>query len=153
MDVNGLVASSLQISNSDFLAGKMNFSAGAVAGRVANQGRISTPGGGQVILIAPQVENTGIIHSPGGDVGAGRGPQRETGRKRGARPCTWWSARRRDQAVNLGQIVAQSGRKVGIYGNLINQRGLVSARAAQWRAPMGRSCSRPAVTCCWRPAA
>ena len=55
VDVNGLVASSLQISNSDFLAGKMNFSAGVVAGRVANQGRISTPGGGQVILIAPQV--------------------------------------------------------------------------------------------------
>ena len=38
VDVNGLVASSLQISNSDFLAGKMNFSAGAVAGRVGQPG-------------------------------------------------------------------------------------------------------------------
>ena len=34
-----------------------------------------------------------------------------------------------DQAVNLGEIVAQSGR-IGIYGNLVNQRGLVSADSA-----------------------
>ena len=128
VDVNGLVASSLAISNSDFLAGKMNFSAGTVAGRVTNQGRISTPGGGQVILIAPQVENSGLIHSPGGDIVLAAGRSVKLADSENPALHVVVSAPQ-DQAVNLGQIVAQSGR-IGIYGNLVNQRGLVSADTA-----------------------
>jgi filamentous hemagglutinin family protein len=128
VDVNGLVASSLAISNSDFLAGKMNFSAGTVAGRVANQGRISTPEGGQVILIAPQVENSGLIHSPGGDIVLAAGRSVKLADSENPALHVVVSAPQ-DQAVNLGQIVAQSGR-IGIYGNLVNQRGLVSADTA-----------------------
>ena len=128
VDVNGLVASSLAISNSNFLAGKMNFSAGAVAGSVVNQGSISTPGGGQVILIAPQVENSGLIHSSGGDVvlAAGRSVMLADSQNPALHVVV---TAPQDQAVNLGQIVAQSGR-IGIYGNLVNQRGLVSADTA-----------------------
>ncbi|MDB5742516.1 MAG: filamentous hemagglutinin family outer membrane protein [Polaromonas sp.] len=128
VDVNGLVASSLGISNSDFLAGKMSFSAGAVAGSVVNQGSISTPGGGQVLLIAPQVENGGLIHSPGGDVvlAAGRSVMLADSQSPALHVVV---TAPQDQAVNLGQIVAQSGR-IGIYGNLVNQRGLVSADTA-----------------------
>ena len=128
VDVNGLVASSLGISNSDFLAGKMSFGAGATAGSVVNQGSISTPGGGQVILIAPQVENSGLIHSPGGDVvlAAGRSVMLADSQNPALHVVV---SAPQDQAVNLGQIVAQSGR-IGIYGNLVNQRGLVSADQA-----------------------
>ncbi|NDP64797.1 filamentous hemagglutinin N-terminal domain-containing protein, partial [Polaromonas sp.] len=128
VDVNGLVASSLGISNSDFLAGKMNFSAGATAGSVFNQGSISTPGGGQVILIAPQVENSGLIHSPGGDVvlAAGRSVMLADSQNPALHVVI---SAPQDQAVNLGQIVSQGGR-IGIYGNLVNQRGLVSADQA-----------------------
>ena len=43
IDVNGLVASSLSLSNADFLAGKHNFKAEGGAGKVENQGRITTP--------------------------------------------------------------------------------------------------------------
>lgn len=128
VDVNGLVASSLAISNSDFLAGRMNFSAGSVAGRVANQGRISTPGGGQVILIAPQVENSGLIQSPGGEVVLAAGRSVKLADSGNPALHVVVSAPQ-DQAINLGQIVAQSGR-IGIYGNLVNQRGLVSADTA-----------------------
>ncbi|WP_157406997.1 two-partner secretion domain-containing protein, partial [Janthinobacterium sp. CG3] len=47
VDVNGLVASSLAISNGDFLAGRQRFAAdGGAAGAVANQGVITTPAGG-----------------------------------------------------------------------------------------------------------
>ena len=128
VDVNGLVASSLAISNSDFLAGKMNFSAGAVAGRVANQGRITTPDGGHVVLIAPDVQNSGLIQSPGGDVVLAAG--RSVKLADSANPALHVVVSApQDQAVNLGQIVAQSGR-IGIYGNLVNQRGLVSADSA-----------------------
>ncbi|CAN7431409.1 MULTISPECIES: two-partner secretion domain-containing protein [unclassified Variovorax] len=128
VDVNGLVASSLAISNSDFLAGRMNFNAGPVAGRVANQGRISTPEGGHVILIAPDVQNSGLIHSPGGDVVLAAG--RSVKLADSANPALHVVVSApQDQAVNLGEIVAQSGR-IGIYGNLVNQRGLVSADSA-----------------------
>ena len=58
VDVNGLVASTLNLSDADFLAGKKNFQAGAgaSAGRsaVRNDGAITTPAGGKVYLIAAQ---------------------------------------------------------------------------------------------------
>jgi len=128
VDVNGLVASSLAISDGDFLAGRMNFNAGPVAGRVANQGRISTPEGGHVILIAPDVQNSGLIQSPGGDVVLAAG--RSVKLADSANPALHVVVSApQDQAVNLGQIVAQSGR-IGIFGNLVNQRGLVSADSA-----------------------
>ena len=128
VDVKGLVATTLNISNADFLAGRMNFSAGATAGSVVNQGRIATPGGGRVILIAPDVENSGIIHAPGGEVvlAAGRSVQLADSDNPDLHVVV---SAPKDQALNLGQIVAQSGR-VGIYGNLVNQHGLVSADSA-----------------------
>lgn len=128
VDVNGLVASSLNISNSDFLAGKMNFAAGTVAGKVTNQGRIATPDGGQVVLIAPDVENNGVIQSPGGHVLLAAGHSVKLADTNNPALHVIVSAPA-DQAVNLGQIVAQGGR-IGIYGGLVNQRGLVNADSA-----------------------
>jgi large exoprotein involved in heme utilization and adhesion len=52
VNVHGLVASSLAISNTDFLAGKYKFTTGTGAGDVSNLGAITTPSGGQVWLIA-----------------------------------------------------------------------------------------------------
>lgn len=128
VDVNGLVASSLAISNTDFLAGKNKFAAGAVAGDVSNLGAITTPAGGQVLLIAPNVSNSGIITSPQGEVmlAAGRSVQLADAANPGMHVLVSAPA---DQAINLGQIVAQSGR-IGIYGALINQRGTLNADSA-----------------------
>jgi filamentous hemagglutinin family protein len=128
VDVNGLVASSLNISNADFLAGKKNFQAGAVAGEVRNEGAITTPAGGQVYLVAPNVSNAGIITSPKGDVvlAAGHSVQLVDSRDPDMQVVVSAPA---DQAINLGQVVAQGGR-IGIYGALVNQRGLVSANSA-----------------------
>jgi filamentous hemagglutinin family protein len=53
VDVNGLVASSLDLSNADFLAGHLKFSSTRVTGNVSNYSGITTPSGGQVYLIAP----------------------------------------------------------------------------------------------------
>jgi len=128
VNVNGLVASTLAMSNADFLSGTMNFSAGAGAGSVANQGSIRTPDGGQVLLIGPQVENSGLIQAPGGDVVLAAGRSVKLADSRNPALHVVVSAPQ-DQAINLGQIVAQSGR-VGIYGSLVKQRGLVSADSA-----------------------
>src|SRR4051812_27057877 len=53
IDVGGLVASTLQLTDADFLAGRMAFNAGAKAGNLTQLGTITTPAGGRVALIAP----------------------------------------------------------------------------------------------------
>src|SRR5688500_4108953 len=68
IDVSGLVASSLDISNIDFLAGKYNFLAGSAAGQVVNQGEVRTTFGGRVLLAGEQVRNEGTIQNPGGNI-------------------------------------------------------------------------------------
>ncbi len=128
VNVNGLIASTLGISNQDFLAGKYNFAAGATAGPIQNQGAITTPGGGAVYLISPNIENSGIITSPNGQVllAAGHSVQLVDSSNPDIAVVVSADA---DNAVNLGQIISQSG-KIGIYGGLISQKGLVSADSA-----------------------
>ena len=128
VDVNGLVASTLDISDADFQAGRKRFQAGATAGGVRNDGTIATPGGGQVFLIAPDVRNTGIITAPGGDVilAAGHTVQLVDSSDPDLRVELSAPA---GQAVNLGQVIAHGGR-IGIYGALVNQRGVVNADSA-----------------------
>ncbi|MHB8093263.1 MAG: two-partner secretion domain-containing protein, partial [Syntrophales bacterium] len=128
IDVNGLVASTLNISNQDFLAGKYNFTAGTVAGSIQNQGIIATPEGGKVFLIAPDIENNGIINSPKGDVILAAGHSVQLVDSLNPDISVVVSAPE-NKAVNLGQIIAQSG-KVGIYGGLISQKGAVNADSA-----------------------
>ncbi|MCX5847207.1 MAG: filamentous hemagglutinin N-terminal domain-containing protein [Deltaproteobacteria bacterium] len=128
IDVNGLVASTLNISNQDFLAGKYNFTAGAFAGPIQNQGAITTPEGGKVYLIAPDVENSGIINSPKGDVILAAGHSVYLVDSLDPDISVVISAPE-DRAINLGRIVAESG-NVGIYGGLIQQKGVVSANSA-----------------------
>jgi filamentous hemagglutinin family protein len=66
VNVNGLVASTLNISNEDFLNGRMHFAGDG--GAIRNAGTITTPSGGRIYLVAPNIENTGIINAPNGDV-------------------------------------------------------------------------------------
>ncbi len=128
IDVNGLVASTLNLSNQDFLAGKYNFTAGANAGAIENQGTITTPTGGKVYLIAPDITNSGIINSPQGDITLAAGHSVYLVDSLDPDISVVVSAPA-DRAVNLGQIVAASG-KVGIYGGLISQRGTINADSA-----------------------
>ena len=129
VNVGGLTASTLNISDSDFAAGKFKFNAGSVSpGSVVNQGSITTPAGGQVYLIAPQVQNNGIITSPQGEVllAAGHSVQLVDGGDPNVQVVI---SAPTDQALNLGNVVAQGG-KIGIYGALVNQGGVVSADSA-----------------------
>ncbi|MEX1067116.1 MAG: filamentous hemagglutinin N-terminal domain-containing protein, partial [Aquisalimonadaceae bacterium] len=72
VDVGGLVASTLTMSNEDFLAGNYNFT-GASSNAVINQGAIQAAAGGYVALIAARIENTGTIAVPDGSVLMGAG--------------------------------------------------------------------------------
>ena len=75
VNVGGLVASSLNMADSDFLTGKYAFSNTGNAGNILNQGNISVIPGGVVALIAPKVTNEGTITANGGSVVLGAGNQ------------------------------------------------------------------------------
>lgn len=71
VDVGGLVASSLSLSDADFLSGRFALQ-GNSGGGVLNQGRITSQGG-YIALLAPQVRNTGTLQAPQGHVALAAG--------------------------------------------------------------------------------
>ncbi|MCX7171250.1 MAG: MBG domain-containing protein [Proteobacteria bacterium] len=125
IDVAGLVASTLNLSNQDFLAGRLNFASNPLAGKVENQGSITTPSGGSVYLVGANVTNSGIINSPQGDVilAAGQSVKIFDTSTPGVRVEVTASD---NAAVNLGEILVRSG-QVGIYGAALGNAGIIDA--------------------------
>ena len=68
VDVGGLVASTLDISNANFMAGNYLFQNSGGAGSILNQGKINAASGGFVALLAPQILNQGLITARLGSV-------------------------------------------------------------------------------------
>lgn len=67
VNVSGIVASTLEMSEADISQGKFTLSNSSTAGHVENHGSIIA-NGGVVALIAPTVINTGTIQAPNGVV-------------------------------------------------------------------------------------
>ena len=128
IDTAGFVASSLNLSNEDFLAGKFRFTDPGNAGKVTNAGTINAHSGGPVYLVAPTVENHGVITAPNGDVMLAAGKSVEL--VAAASPHLRVQVQAGGEALNVGRLVAESGR-VGIYGAAVRNSGLVSADSAQ----------------------
>ena len=128
VDVAGLVASSLNLSNQDFLANRLRFTEVPGAGAVVNNGVIATQAGGRVFLVAPTVENNGLIQSARGDIVLAAGKEVEL--VDGAFPfVTVKVASDADSATNVGTLIADGGR-IGMFGPLVRNAGTVSASAA-----------------------
>jgi filamentous hemagglutinin family protein len=128
IDVAGLVASTLDLSNADFLAGRLRFTEVPGAGSVVNQGYIATGPGGQVYLVGPSVSNSGIITTPKGEVVLAAGHSVELVNP-GTPNLRVEITAAENEARNLGSIVAEAGR-VGIYAGLIQHSGTIRADSA-----------------------
>lgn len=126
VNVAGLVASTLNLSDADFLAGRMRFTDG-LGNSVINNGNITTGSGGSVYLVGNAVSNNGIITSPKGEVVLAAGNSVELVNP-GTPDLRVEVVAPDNQAVNLGRIVADSGR-VGIYAGLINHGGVINANS------------------------
>lgn len=63
INVGGFVASTLQVSDSDFLANRLNFTGGAGAGAVSNNGAITALPGGSVYLVGASVSNGDVFNA------------------------------------------------------------------------------------------
>ncbi len=74
VDVNGLIASTADINNSDFIQGRYNFmTPGNPNAIIRNDGLINAKEAGLVGLVAPVVENNGIISAKLGKVSLASG--------------------------------------------------------------------------------
>jgi filamentous hemagglutinin family protein len=129
IDVGGLVASTLNLSNEDFLAGRLRFAATPGAGSVVNHGEIRTSGAGApVYLVGPAVTNGGLITSPQGEVMLAAGQSVEVVNP-GTPNMSVVLTAPDNEALNVGSIIADAGR-VNIYAGLIRQDGLIQANSA-----------------------
>jgi len=72
VNVGGLVASTLDISDANFMAGNYHFE-GTSAASVVNQGHIRASGGGYVALLGKTVSNDGVISATLGTVAMASG--------------------------------------------------------------------------------
>lgn len=128
INVAGLVASTLALSDADFIAGRMRFTAVANAGTVVNQGAINAASGGQVYLVGSGVTNGGVITAPSGEIVLAAGNSVELVDP-GTPNLRVEIVASDNEARNLEQIAAASGR-VGIYAGLIRDGGSINADRA-----------------------
>src|SRR5690349_1875961 len=128
IDVAGFVASTLSLSDADFMAGRYRFTQSTGNGSVVNQGTINTPAGGMVYLVGQNVENQGIIKSPKGEILLAAGKSIELV-DAGTPEIRVQITAPDNQVLNLGQLLASGGR-IGMYGGLVRQAGVANANSA-----------------------
>ncbi|MBE0619266.1 MAG: filamentous hemagglutinin N-terminal domain-containing protein, partial [Burkholderiales bacterium] len=127
IDTAGFVASSLNLSDSDALAGKFKLQDIGSSGKIINNGTITTATGGFVYLVAPDVENNGIITSPKGEIilAAGKSVELVDSQKPELRVEL---TAPENTAINVGKMIAEAG-SIGIFAGTIKQSGLISANS------------------------
>lgn len=74
IDVNGLLATSMDISNVNFMAGSYLFDqAGSHSASIVNHGTITAADAGMIAFVAPRVQNSGVLKAKLGSVALGAG--------------------------------------------------------------------------------
>jgi filamentous hemagglutinin family protein len=134
VDVAGLVVSTLNLSNQDWLAGRYAFGSSGPAAGVVNEGQLRTSLGGRVALLGGTVENRGLIETPGGQVVLAAGQSVEL-LDTGAPHLSVKVTAPQGEALNLGTLAAAGGR-IDIHAAAVNQQGIVRADSLE-RGPAG----------------
>ncbi|OGA22669.1 MAG: hypothetical protein A3I02_12030, partial [Betaproteobacteria bacterium RIFCSPLOWO2_02_FULL_67_26] len=140
IDVAGLVASTLNIRDSDFLAGRYTFSREPGApghASVINEGRITARPGGYVVLAGDYAANRGVIEAQGGSVALASGSRVTLDfHGDGLINLAVNEKALSDLAgvANAGELIAEGGRVVmtaavarDLAGTVVNNTGVVRA--------------------------
>ncbi|MBL8385350.1 MAG: filamentous hemagglutinin N-terminal domain-containing protein [Burkholderiales bacterium] len=124
VDTAALVASTLSISDADFAAGRLRFAGGA-GGSIVNRGALRAGPDGQVVLIAPNIENRGVIEAAGGTLllAAGRAVTLSSLDLEDIRFEVQAPA---DQVVNLGSLKADGG-AISVFAGTLRHSGEMRA--------------------------
>ncbi len=136
VDVGGLVATTHNIKDADFMNGKQHFTQDGATGSVENYGTIKTPEGGVVALIGERVSNTGTINTPKGTTSLAAGKTVDLDFKgNGLIEVNVSEAVLNAQIVNKGAIQADGGRVIltakaagQLIDTVINQAGIIRAQ-------------------------
>ena len=127
IDTNGFIASTLNIADADFLAGKLRFFANGQAAGLTNRGLITVAPGGQVALIAPTVENSGVIHAPDGQILLAAGHRIEIA-SLDFDNITFEVQAPTDSVLNLGKLLAENG-AIRVFAGNLRHEGEIRANA------------------------
>jgi filamentous hemagglutinin family protein len=125
VDTQGLIASSLNLSNRDFLGGNYHFMAGPSTGNIVNEGIIRAGKDGNVILIAPNIENGGIIQSKGGSITLAAG-QALTITNLDNPNIRYQVQAPENGVLNIGQLLTEGG-TVNLFAGAIKHSGDINA--------------------------
>ncbi|MBU1665304.1 MAG: filamentous hemagglutinin N-terminal domain-containing protein, partial [Gammaproteobacteria bacterium] len=135
VDVGGLVATTMNIDQADFMAGRNRFH-GSTSGSVVNEGSINVAERSYVAMLAPEVRNDGVIVARLGTVALGAG-QAATLDFAGNGKVNLQI----DQAVlngsvtnrqaiiaEGGQVIMSAGARSALLNTVVNNEGVVEAR-------------------------
>ena len=142
VDVAGLVASSLDIADNDFMSGSYLFakSGGSPLGQVVNNGSINIASGGYAALLGEQVVNgaSGVISAPAGRIALAVGERVSVTFDNNQLLNFSVDQRALDSAAyaqNSGQLLADGGRvsmtamvSNALASAVVNQSGLIRAQ-------------------------
>ncbi|MFT7724829.1 MAG: filamentous hemagglutinin N-terminal domain-containing protein [Roseateles sp.] len=136
VDTAGLVASTRDLSDADFMAGKASFS-GSGAGSVVNEGTLNAADGGYVALIGQQVRNDGVISAKLGHVALAAGNQVTLNFNGSSLVGVTLEQGALDSLVaNGGAILADGGQVLltakaaeGLLDGMVNHSGEIRARS------------------------
>ncbi len=125
VDTAGLIASTLNISNQDFIQGRFNFQGDG--GSIDNQGYIRSGKNGEVVFISPDIKNSGIIEAEGGQIllAAGRSITLNSLDNKGISLKVTAPG---DTVLNLGQLIADKG-SVGLFADIIHHQGRIQSKS------------------------
>ena len=127
IDTASFVGSTLNMSNADFLAGRMRFEGMSGAGGVTNQGVIRAGAGGSVLLVAPQIENSGLIEAPGGEITLAAGRTVTVTPLNGSGVSFELQAPG-DSVLNVGRLIADGG-AIRAFAGTLRHSGEIRANA------------------------
>src|SRR5262249_1179065 len=129
VNVNGLIASSLNLTDADFLSSRHAFQGTVTNGAVSHEGQI-TDGSFGVYLLAPNVTNNGVIRSPGGHIALAAGTTAYLSDRADGRGFLVEVKAPAGEALNLKSLIADGG-QVSMIGRLVTQSGLVQANTVR----------------------
>ncbi len=141
VNVGGLVASTLNISDANFMAGKNAFDLEGATGSVINQGNITAADGGYVALLGAQVRNEGNIIARLGSVVLAAGEKMTLDfNGDGLINVEVNNATLNANVLNSGLLQADGGAVImtaratdAMLSNVVNNNGVIEARSLQNR--------------------
>jgi len=125
INTQGLIASTLELSNQDFLSGNYHFIAGSDAAGILNEGVIRTGKDGNIILIAPDIENNGIIQTDGGKITLAAG-QELTLTSLDDPQIRFQVQAAENEVLNLGQVLTNGG-AIDLFAGTITHSGEINS--------------------------